>query len=156
MKPAMKYYFVKGAPCILTENVKGYVKKGLVNGRRATMVSLTWNETDKSHATIRKLYKGTLKGGVEYEVPLPESVNVEISKKDKEGNIIWSRLVPIQCISSGIKIPLGLQRRWKLTKHLNVRMIHIDLGFAYQRLIHIRRPVGVNTWTRYTCLTERY
>ena len=120
------------------------------------MVSMTWNETDKSHATIRKLYKGTLKGGVEYEVPLPESVNVEISKKDKEGNIIWSRLVPIQRIGSKIKIPLGLQRLWNLTKHLNVRMIHVDLGFAYQRIIHTRRPVGVNTWARNTCLTERY
>ena len=117
------------------------MKKGLVNGRRANMVSMTWNETDKRHKTIKKLYKGELKGGVEYSVPFPESVNVEIYKKDKKGKIIDRKIVPIPSVSSSLKIPETLRNHWNLPKTLNVVMIYVDLGFAYQRLTHVH-PVG--------------
>ncbi len=74
----MKYFFVKGAPCVLTQNVKGCVKKGLVNGRRANMVSMTWDETDMGNKTIKKLYRGKLKGGVEYRTFHLSRVNTHV------------------------------------------------------------------------------
>ncbi len=73
-----------------------------------------------------------------YSVPCPESVNVEIYKKDKKGKITNRRLIPIESVSSSLKIPDALRNRWSLPKALNVVTIHVDLGFAYQRVISVR------------------
>ena len=140
---------MKGAPCVLTKNVNNCVKKGLVNGRQANMVSLTWSEANRAHPVVKKLYKGMLIGGEEYEVPFPESVNVEIyrkkkNKKTKKRKIVWRRTVPIGSLATGIPIPTSLRDRWGLPEHLNVTLHHVDLAFAFRRITEVGiGPVGV-------------
>ena len=73
-------------------------------------------------------------GSLLYSVPFPESVNVELYKKDKDGKKIDKKIVPIARVSIHLKIPESLRKIWKLSRTLRVLMINVDLGFAYQRL----------------------
>ena len=123
LKNPIKHYFVSGAPAILTQNIRGYAHRGLVNSARGTMCSMTWNEKDHKDPTVEAWYKGKLEGGKVYRVPFPHAVNVKMTKTGD--------LFPVVQTTRSIELPSTMAAYLGLRKKLRVTTHKVDLGFAF-------------------------
>ena len=101
--PALRGYFVQGAPSFLTDNVNP--SKGFANGTPATMHSVSWADARYTKQILRQMANTTPGQIIRVQVPL--SMNLEVAPehaagqtgKDAESLIPGRIVLPMDCTS---------------------------------------------------------
>ena len=109
----LKKYFVRGAPCVLSDNLA--TEKGLAKGTKGILEGLVWSRKDckGSVPNIDKLERGKI-----HLVPQPTFILVHIKNKKID------RIIPIKYINAKLELD------WKREEVINYREHPIDLLFA--------------------------
>ena len=94
-----------------------------MNSARGKMISMTWNENDHNDENVCKWYKGDMKGGVIYHVPLPYAITVKMEKTGE--------LFPVLQERTTVNVPKWLASSVRLRPKIRVTTHMVDLGFAF-------------------------
>ena len=105
------------------KNVKDCGHRGLVNGARGTMFSITWNERDHDNDNVRAWYDGTLEGGKIYKVSSPYAITMKMKKTGD--------LFPVVRGTKDVDTPKWMRTWFNFAKKLKLKTHEIDLGFAF-------------------------
>ena len=109
----LKKYFVRGAPCVLSDNIA--TEKGLAKGTKGILEGVVWSRKDCKGPVpnIDKLERGKI-----HLVPQPTFILVHIKNKKID------RIIPIKYINAKLELD------WKREEIINYREHPVDLLFA--------------------------
>ena len=109
----LKKYFVRGAPCVLSDNLA--TEKGLAKGTKGILEGLVWSRKDCKGSVPNM---DTLERGKIHSVPQPTFILVRIKNKEID------RIVPIKYINAELELD------WRKGDKINYREHPVDLLFA--------------------------